>query len=303
MYESPVSLKSMFFMALLSISILVIGLFTNFEKKTKVVFCDVGQGDAAYIRTRDGVDIVIDAGYSRLLLTCLGRHMPFYDRTIDMLFITHPQEDHFGVFDFVLDRYKVGSVITSAITSEGKSYQDLIKKAEKKGINVISVYTTDVMNIAPEVYVEILWPSYQYLSNNANILENDLFLPQGDPNDFSLVNILSDHNVDILFTGDITPGISNILANDTIKINNEIEVLKVQHHGSKNGLTEDFLKSVNPMLSIISAGKNNKFNHPSPEVTEMFQENGYQYINTADVGDVVIEVYDDGWNVTSTLGE
>ena len=94
-------------------------------KGAKVVYCNVGQGDGAYIRTSEDIDILIDAGPNKNILNCLGKYMPFYDKTIEVVFVSHPQEDHFGGLTYVINRYNIESIIMTPIASDAKEFKEL----------------------------------------------------------------------------------------------------------------------------------------------------------------------------------
>src|SRR3989344_8210677 len=90
-----------------------------------IVFCDVGQGDAAYIRFPDGRDMVVDGGPNDRVIACLGRHMPFWDRHIDMVAMTHPQKDHMQGLIAVFERFDVDYFLRSDIGNTTEGYQRL----------------------------------------------------------------------------------------------------------------------------------------------------------------------------------
>ena len=107
MDEQVLSLKTMFITGVVFFLLSMFFIFfLKHDIRTQVVFCDVGQGDGAYIRTENNIDIVIDAGKSKNILTCLGKYMPFYDRKIELVILTHPELDHYGGLIDVFKNYK-----------------------------------------------------------------------------------------------------------------------------------------------------------------------------------------------------
>ena len=88
------SLKSLIIGGVFGLTLFFAYLWFLPDQKLHVVFCDVGQGDAAYIRGPNNMDMLIDGGPNDKVLNCLGRHMPFYDRTIDVIMLSHAQKDH-----------------------------------------------------------------------------------------------------------------------------------------------------------------------------------------------------------------
>ena len=92
-------------------------LFTLPDGRLHLVFCNVGQGDSTYIRTPSNLDMLIDGGPDDKVLSCLGRHMPFYDRTLDVVVLSHPQADHMRGLISVIQRYNVKYFVIGAVGS------------------------------------------------------------------------------------------------------------------------------------------------------------------------------------------
>ena len=112
--------------------------------KLQVVFCDVGQGDAIYLKTPKGLDILVDGGPDNKVLSCLGRHMPFWDRKIEMVFLTHPHSDHQTGIVAVRQRYQVGEYFANNLTAGDK------------------ITTID------GVIITVLWPSAGWQTDDTN---------------------------------------------------------------------------------------------------------------------------------------
>src|SRR3990167_8084226 len=127
MNNSPISKKSLLQAFLFSATIvLVVFILQFFDTHTTVVFCDVGQGDGAYIRIHNKIDLIIDAGPANgMMMQCLGKYMPFYDRTLEYLFLSHPQIDHYGGLLEILKRYKVVNFYTISFRGSGKNITQL----------------------------------------------------------------------------------------------------------------------------------------------------------------------------------
>ena len=289
MDDNPVNKKSLVVLSVFSCVVILIIFIVTKGSSTIVVFCDVGQGDAAYIRTDEGVDILIDGGPEKEVLMCLGKYMPFYDRTIDIMIMSHPNLDHYGGFSFVLDRYTIKSFYRPDTTISGPTYQDLLKKLSRKHVSQHIIYATDVIKVDTKSNMVFFWPPPNLGSSKAP-----------DVNDASLIHLFKRGSVDILFTGDTSPRVLNKLLHSHQQFG-KIEILKVPHHGSKNGLTADFLRYINPVLSVISVAAQNRYGHPSLEVIEMFDKAGRTYISTAKHGDVFIELNDKNWKLIGGL--
>lgn len=278
------------------------------DGKLRIYFCDVGQGDAAYIRFPDGEDIVIDGGPNKKILDCLGKYMPFYDREIDLVVATHPQKDHIqGLID-VLDRYSVDYVIMGPEGNESLGYTQLVDVIRKKNIPVKQLYRGDEFMMG-EARIGVLWPTRQYVDANApmqqcsnetmgcNILANGAVLglsTDQDLNNFSYYMHLSYGEFDALFTGDGDRHIQpEIQALGSLP---DVEVLKFPHHGSKRGISSEFLDLVKPELAVISVGKNS-YGHPTREALEILGERDIKILRTDRDGDVEVESDGRGWEV------
>ena len=277
MNESPVKIRNLIIFSFFSLIIIgIVFLYSFLDVRTKIVFCDVGQGDAAYIRIRNRIDILIDAGPDRKVLNCLGKHMPFWDRKIELIFISHNQKDHFGGVDYVLDRYQVGTMYLVNDINRGLVYNTLIKKINNKKIKIKEEITGKSI-IFMNNKLSILWPPKGLVSNNDN--------------DFSSVILFDAPTIKILFTGDASPFVLNsIVGNGHDHSLQKINILKIPHHGSKNGLSKNFLGLADPSLAVISVGKNNSYGHPSKEVLNMLKAKNVKVRRTDKDGDIVFKL-------------
>lgn len=293
MDESIISRKSLLALALLSILIAVVLFLQAHTTITTVVFCDVGQGDGIYVRTERGTDILIDAGPTNSILNCLGKYMPFYDHTIEYVILSHAHLDHYGGFEEIANRYTIKTFFYSFLPHTDPSFNYLVKRLKSKGVGLTSLKNTDVLNLDSTSNIKFIWPTSQFI-NSFNEKKDDL-------NDTSLVGIFSVGELDILFTGDISPdSTKHILSSfdeshTTQNHLRSIEVLKVPHHGSVNGLTPELLNIINPYLSVASVAQKNKFNHPSQEIVRLFQETHRTFLTTAEQGSIVLSIQNNSW--------
>lgn len=257
------------------------------RKTTTVVFCDVGQGDGAYIRTEDKIDILIDAGPGRQILNCLGKYMPFWDRTIEMAFLSHPQKDHGGGYLHVLDRYQVVNFISTPAQSRARFFTALQEKLRRQKTQLRYLYAGEAI-AAGQTKIDFLWPDKAFAQTGAG----------QDLNRFSQVFILTNQNIKILFTGDADKFVlDRVTERFSEQSNIKSDLLKVPHHGSKNGLTQEFLLLADPALSVISAGRNNPYGHPSKVILDMLQGLKKKYLRTDQIGDVVVAISPEGWRI------
>lgn len=265
------------------------------HRQTKAVFCDVGQGDGVYIRTADKIDIMIDAGSTKAILTCLGKYMPFYDHTIELAFLSHPQKDHYGGYLYILDRYQVKNFILPPVSNSTQSFALLERKLLQSKSAIRYLYAGDRISMK-NIDITFFWPERQFVLDHTRGKNNrgnrpkvypplgddqikELLEPIGDLNDFSQIFVIRDKKTKILFTGDasgfVLDMVSKRLSEQSVNSIDPdligVDILKVPHHGSKNGLTFDFLQLINPSFSVISVGGHNSYGHPSKEALNFFK--------------------------------
>ena len=297
MISSPFTKKTLVISVLFSLVIVgLVGFFSVIDDRTKIVFCDVGQGDASYIRVKNQTDVLVDAGPGRQVLSCLGRHMPFYDRKIEIGIITHPQLDHFGGFLYIVDRYRIERIILPPVDNADKAFRRLKNKAVSQKIAPLFLYAQDKLTINGSK-LSFLWPTKEFLAKTLiydrprQFGNRVLGASSLDLNHFSLVFVFEENGFKVLYTGDATPTVLNSMAESaSLSSLQNIDILKIPHHGSKNGLTKNLLKLAEPGVSVISVGKNNPHGHPAKEVLEMLQALKTKIRRTDEEGDIVFKL-------------
>lgn len=257
--------------------LLLIFLISLPDKNLHLVFCDVGQGDAI-LATLGTTQMLVDGGSANgRVLYCLSRHMPFWDRKVEIVVNTHPQEDHYGGLVDVVRKYQVGMFLRPDV--EGMSVGWEVLNAELRKRNITQNYAKAGYKIHTNgLHFDIFNPSSSFDAT-----------PPRDLNEYSVVGNLSFGEFDALLTGDIIPPATDELAS---RITREVEVLKVPHHGSKNGLTQGLLEAASPKLAVISVGKNNRYGHPHSEVLRLLGSWGGRTLRTDLDGEV--EIISDG---------
>jgi len=241
----------------------------------EVIFFDVGQGDAIFIETPARQQVLVDGGPNSRILEKLSKEMPFYDRTLDLIILTHPEKDHLAGLLEVLKRYKIKSILWTGVvrdTAEWKEWTDLIGK-ERAQIKIAEAGERIVFETRePEIYIDILNPKEKMEGVEIK-----------DSNDSSIVGRLVVDSRSLLLTGDISAKIEKILSEEKI----DSDVLKVAHHGSKYSSSEDFLKMVLPAAAVITVGENS-YGHPTLEVLQRLQNFGINILRTDEDGDIKI---------------
>ena len=239
-----------------------------------VAFLDVGQGDAIFIETPDGVQMLIDGGPDSSVLRALAKQMPVGDRDLDVVLATHSDKDHIGGLVDVLERYEVDSIITTNNKNDTTVSEAFIMESlQESAVN----YTA---NFGQQLA----------LGASTSLL---ILSPAGDvsnweTNTASIVAQLRYGDIEFMLTGDMPSGIEDYLVR-TQGGNLASEVLKLGHHGSRTSTSGDFLDAVQPKYAIVSAGKDNSYGHPHGEVVDKVRERKIKMLNTAEEGSVVFK--------------
>lgn len=296
-----ISLKHLSSGAVIGFVLTISYIFSLSDGKLHLFFCDVGQGDAAYIRAPNNQDILIDGGPNNSVLSCLGRHMPFYDHTIDVVMLTHPQKDHLEGLLSVIQRYKVRNFIIGIEGNETEGYRSLIGLLQARQINTKNLFWGDKFSFGKTQF-SILWPTrdwaYQNINNKlaqgANLKGSAVLGMSTDKNinDFSYYLEVSYGSFTSLFTGDGDVRIQDeIMKEVTLP---KVNILKYPHHGSKYGAGDGFLSLVHPDLAVISVGKN-PWGHPNTETLDLLGKFSVPLKRTDQSGDVEIVSDGKGW--------
>lgn len=223
------------------------------NKFLEINFLDVGQGDAIFVETLNKKQMLIDGGPDLSILERLGRIMPFYDRYIDVVLLTHPEQDHMNGLIEILKRYSVGEIVFTGVVRDTAQYQEFTNLIKNKKIPVDIVYQGEKINFDNEISLNILYP-FENLENKK----------MSDSNNTSIVSKLVYKNFELLLTGDIEKSVENKLIK--AKVDLSADIIKIAHHGSKTSTSEVFLNTVNAIMAIIEVGKDNRYGHPHQEV-------------------------------------
>ena len=221
------------------------------DNNVHVTFLDVGQGDAILIE-RGNHQVLIDGGpHPQPVITEMGRKMPFWDRTLDAVVLTHPDSDHLTGLVEVLKRYRVGQVVSTNMTDDSPLFQEWENTVDSKAGSMEAAFAGQTISLGKDATLYVLNPASTIVSDS-------------DVNNNCIVLRLDVGKVSFLFTGDLgTDGESELIAG---RANLRSDVLKVGHHGSATSTSEAFLDVVNPSVVVISVGKGNSYGHPNTEV-------------------------------------
>ncbi len=253
------------------------GIHSLWEQKCRVTFLDVGQGDGVLLELPHAA-ILIDAGPGRKN-TGAGKNviLPFLRHRginkLDRVILTHEHSDHIGGLLHLVPNVPIGQVLYSGHRGSTATWKELEHVLESHGIPLIPVECGQGVYAAPTVSLDILAPCPE-----------DTF---ASPNDRSVVGMLRMHGLGVLFTGDAEKAAEASLV---VRLGNRLkaDILKAGHHGSSTSSTPAFLEASAPSLAIVSAGRKNRYGHPSPEVKKRFQGLGIRMLSTAESGAVSI---------------
>lgn len=294
MLDDNIDKNHILFAGLFSVFVLLFFLIKNiFFYKDFFVVCDVGQGDAIYLRLSKK-DVLLDSGPSREVLYCLGKNMPFWDKKIELVIITHPHKDHYGGLDYVLNYYQVERVVLPAVVNlEAKSYISLLEDLDSSKVELVDMQKGERIDIGKDFSLRFYWPDSEYLKRNLRdvvfkINDFSLYSTDKDLNDFSYVLSLDfQDNIFAVFTGDISSKVLGEIYQDIKGYKNPI-FFKYPHHGSVRSLNKEVFNSLETESILISVGKKNPYGHPSPAVLRFLEEQGKNIITTSEAGNIKI---------------
>ena len=254
------------------------------EELLIVTFLDVGQGAAAVIETPCNLVIMVDAGGRPVFRgdpSTVGEKivLPFLRhkgiKTINMAFITHPHEDHFGGFIPLVNKLKIERVLISPVEGSSVHYQELLSSFKLAGSNIIETGRGDLWHCGSELKLEILGPPEKLFRGTSSDLNNN-----------SIVLLLTYKNVKMLFTGDIEdPAFNELLRTD---YDLSANLLLVPHHGGYLEAMPELLDCVRPDLAVIQVGPNS-FGHPHPFILQALDKRGIAVYRNDLHGAVTVE--------------
>ncbi len=245
--------------------LLVVAILVSFTATTMpdnnlhISFLDVGQGDAILIQ-KGNQQVIVDGGPSPQTINLrLGQKIPFWDRTIELVVLTHPSADHVTGLVEVLNRYKVKQVLYPDLAFKSDIYDEWLRLVKAKNIRYTIAQVGQQIDLGEGVVIEVLNPQRPPLTGTESDIDNN-----------GVVLHISIGKVSFLLTADIRQEAEFELITHRAKLKST--VLKVAHHGSDTSTSQEFLAVINPRLVVISVGKDNPFGHPSDEVMDKLKE-------------------------------
>ncbi|MFA7253213.1 MAG: MBL fold metallo-hydrolase [Patescibacteria group bacterium] len=248
------------------------------RKDPAVYFLDVGQGDAQLIQNGN-YQILIDGGPDDKILPELGKYMPVGDREIEIVILSHPHADHLVGLNQVIDRYQIGRIYTNGVLYDSNQYEEFIDKIKDKKIETVIPKIGESIIPFTNSALTFLWPGEKYkdqiiknLNNSSEVVKFCYLLKC------------------VLFTGDLEEDEqANMFTfySSSAGDNFKADILKVPHHGSSTGLSDDLYNFVAPTAAIISAGIDNRYAHPHKQVIDYLSSKNIEIRRTDLEGTIV----------------
>ncbi|MDQ3076100.1 MAG: MBL fold metallo-hydrolase [bacterium] len=236
---------------------------------------NVGQGDAIFIESPTGTQILVDGGPRGKGMSELSRVMPLFDNTIDAIIITNPDADHIAGFLDVLKNYKVGQVFEAGTFNDSKTYRNLKDQIKNKNIPNTLAKKGMRLDLGGGAVIDILFP--------------DRDVSAWTTNDGSIVAKLTYGETSIMLTGDSTSETEDIILQSFSPSYLNSDILKVGHHGSHTSTSVEFVNAITPEYSLISLGKTNKYGHPHKETLETLENFGTEILRTDELGTIIFK--------------
>ena len=247
----------------------------NSHKGFTFAMFDVGQGDALFIESPTGTQILIDGGPPKKILSQLSSVMSPFDRSIDAIFVTNPDQDHIAGFLDILKVYEVDKMFEPGTLTDSKVYQNLKDEIRKNGVQDILVKKGMKIDMGGGVIIDILFP--------------DRDVSSWSTNDGSIVARLTYGDTKIMLTGDASVKTEKIILEENYQEQLKSNILKVGHHGSRTSTSLEFLKVINPSYAFISDGKDNKYGHPHKEILDELNQFGAKVLRTDLLGAIIMK--------------
>ncbi len=240
----------------------------------EVIFIDVGQGDAILI-SQGSYQMLIDGGKDgKVLLNKLGKYIPFWDRDIEVMLATHPDQDHIAGLIDVLEAYNVKSVIETGDQSQSQTYKKLQEEISNEKSEKTEAKKGTEIKFPSEATAKIVYPFFETGDIN-----------DSNSNSGSVVVKIDYGENSFLLTGDLPKEQEEMIISSGQDINSKI--LKVAHHGSKYSTGAEFLDKVSPKQTVISVGKGNSYGHPNSEVIDLLKNKNIDILRTDERGDII----------------
>lgn len=274
--------------------LVVVGVGWDANSELAVTFLDVGQGDAILLED-GGQQVLVDGGEGRVVLERLVEEMPWFDRRIEVLVVSHPQRDHLEGLLYVLERYEVGLVILPELVHDSQLQATWLEMISERKIPVqmarvgqrLKVDRWQMLVLGP-LPGEAAEAAARADINNGSVMMRADGCPGGEARCLS-----------VLLTGDAEAPVEQMLVRAVRQEVLNVDVLKAGHHGSKTSTTQALVTAADPELVVISVGADNTFGHPHPSVLQRLSS--LSVLRTDEAGSVRLWWAEDSWRVETSM--
>lgn len=265
-----------------------------------ISFFDIGQGDAALIKTPSGFNILIDGGPGSKILGCLPEELSWYDRTIDLMILTHPHSDHVDGLIPVLKRYEVKKILSTGVVHSAPTYLAWLDIVREQNIPLVIVDREQIINLGDDCWLQLIYPLTNLSGREVGNLNNSSIVARLVYKDTSFL-LMGDAEIEVEreLINALTPSPSPRTGEGSKRREGEngsddkkgavvlrSDVLNTGHHGSDTSSSEEFLDLVRPEYAIISSGVDNSFGHPSRRVIKRLERIGAEILRTDELGTI-----------------
>ena len=259
------------YLSIILISCILPNKVNTYNRNNLIIhYIDVGQGDSILIQINNK-NMLIDAGpsSSKNKLTKYLKKQGV--KRLNYVIITHPHEDHIGGIKKVIENFDIKYFYAPKVTSNTETFTDMINALRKKSLGIHVAKAGLILNLDKNIQCEMLAPNNTYYK---------------DMNNYSAVIKITFKKISFLFTGDAQKLSEDEIINAGYDLSSN--VLKVGHHGSRSSTSDEFIKRVNPNISIISCGMNNDFGHPHKPTLSKLQSINSKIYRTDKDGTIVL---------------
>lgn len=253
----------------------------------KIHFLDIGQGDSVLIQTPSYHEILIDSGPGNAVLTELAEVLPFFEKTIDLVVLTHPHADHLMGLLPVIQRYQVKNVLLTGVSYPNEAYTEFLHEIRSREIPLYFARADEDFLVGNTVFFDVLYPFSPLLGQTFDNVNNSSMVMRMEYRDFHA-----------LLPGDAEKEVEKALLDQEAPLS--ANLLKAGHHGSKTSSTEAFLKAVSPQYMVIQSGEGNQFGHPHRETLIGAAKKGIVIFRNDLLGRITFNIGTNGDMKTST---
>jgi len=255
----------------------------------EVDFLDVGQGDAILIKTPANQNILIDGGPDSAVIKRLSENLPWWDKTIDLMILTHPHDDHVNGLNDVIRRYNVKKILYTGVIHSSPGFLTWLELIRDRQIPLVIIDRPQKIILGEECYLDFLYPMESVLGKNVDNLNNSSIVAKLVYGQTSFL-LMGDAEVEVeKELLNLAPGPSPLegeggtirqLAESRGEVNLQANVLKVGHHGSDTSSSQEFLEAIKPEITIIQVGADNDFGHPNLRILKRLERLGIKTFRT-----------------------